>query len=76
MPVNLMRARVRPTAPVSSPRNVDIVAMALAAALVILQVAGLVMLERSRAPAMQGSFPREVAGCAEAAASASQIPYD
>lgn len=77
MPTNLMRASVRPTVPVSSARNVNIVAMALTAALVTLQFFGLVMLERSHAHAMQVSFPREPASCAELApAPVSQIPYD
>jgi hypothetical protein len=51
--------------------------MALTAALVSLQLAGLVMLERSHARAMQVSFPREPATCAESVAvPVSQIPYD
>jgi len=77
MPTNLMRASVRSIAPVSSTRNLNIVATALTVALVTLQLAGLVMLERSHAHAMQVSFPREPAACAEdAAAPVSQIPYD
>lgn len=77
MPTNLMRASVRPPAPVSSARNTNIVAMALTAALVTLQLIGLVMLERSHAHAMQVSFPREPASCAESvAAPVPQIPYD
>ena len=77
MPTNLMRASARPIAPVSSTRNLNIVAMVLTGALVTLQLAGLVMLERSHAHAMQVSFPREPAACAEgAAAPVSQVPYD
>ena len=77
MPTNLMRASVRPVAPASSARNGSIVAIALTAALGILQLAGLVMLERSHAHAMQGSSPREAAACAESASiPATPIPYD
>lgn len=77
MPVNLMRASARPITPRSNARNVNIVAMALTAALVTLQLVGLIMLERSHAHAMQVSFPREPATCADSApAPLSQIPYD
>jgi hypothetical protein len=77
MPTNLMRASVQPATPASSTRNVNIVAITLTAALVTLQFAGLVMLERSHAHAMQVSFPREPASCAEStAAPVSPIPYD
>ena len=77
MPTNLMRASVRSVAPVSSTRNLNIVAIALTAALVTLQLAGLVMLERSHAHAMQVSFPRGPAACTEStAAPVSQVPYD
>ena len=77
MPINLMRASVRPVTPVSSARNGSIVAIALTAALVILQLVGLVMLERSHSHAMQGSFPREAAACAESASMpVTPIPYD
>ena len=77
MPVDLMRATVRPITPVSSARNSSVVAIALTAALVTLQLVGLVMLERSHAHAMQVSFPREATSCDEAAAApVSQIPYD
>ena len=77
MPTHLMRASARPITPRSNARNVDFVAMALTAALVTLQLAGLIMLERSHAHAMQVSVPREPAACAEsAAAPVSQIPYD
>ena len=77
MPTNLMRASVRSIAPVSSARNGSIVATALTAALVILQLVGLVMMERSHAHAMQGSILREAAACAESASMpATPIPYD
>ncbi len=77
MPTDLMRASVRPAAPVSNVRNTNIVAMTLTAALVTLQLVGLVMLERSHAHAMQVSFPREPASCPESAsAPVSPIPYD
>jgi hypothetical protein len=77
MPINLMRASARPVTPVSRARNVDIVAIALTAALVTLQLAGLAMLERSRAHAMQVQFPDEPKACAEsAAAPVSQLPFD
>ena len=77
MPINLMRASAEPATQVSRARNGNIVAIALTAALVILQLAGLIMLERSHAHAMQVSFPREPASCAEgAAAPVPQIPYD
>ena len=77
MPTDLIRARARPAVPVSSTRNGNIVAVALTAALVTLQLVGLVMLERSHAHAMQVSFPREPAACAESiAAPVAQIPYD
>lgn len=77
MPTDLMRANAPPAAPVSRARNVNIVAIALTAALVTLQLAGLAMLERSHAHAMLASFPREPASCVEStAAPVSQIPYD
>jgi hypothetical protein len=51
--------------------------MALTAALVTLQLFGLIMLERSHAHAMQVSLPHEPASCAEsAAAPVSQSHYD
>ena len=77
MPTNLMRASARPAASVSNARNGNIVAVALTAALVILQLVGLVMLERSHAHAMQASFPREPASCAEdAPPPVPEIPHD
>ncbi|MET4385172.1 hypothetical protein ABIB73_000907 [Bradyrhizobium sp. F1.4.3] len=77
MPIDLIRASARPVPPRSNARNVNIVAIALTAALVTLQLVGLAMLERSHVHAMQISFPREPAICAESAvAPVSQIPYD
>ena len=77
MPINLMRASAEPATAVSRVRNGNIVAIALTAALVTLQLVGLIMLERSHAHAMQVSFPREPASCAESAAvPVPQIPYD
>ncbi|MGY0574490.1 hypothetical protein ACTGJ9_028305 [Bradyrhizobium sp. RDM12] len=77
MPTNPMRASAEPTTGISNARNGNFVAIALTAALVTLQLAGLIMLERSQAHAMQVSFPREPASCAEsAAAPVSQSPYD
>lgn len=77
MPTDLMRGSARPAAPRSNARNVNIVAIALTAALVTLQLVGLAMLERSHAHAMQVSFPRELAVCTESAGvPVSQIPYD
>jgi len=77
MPTNLMRASAEPATAVSRARNGNIVAITLTAALVTLQLVGLIMLERSHAHAMQVSFPREAASCAESAAvPVSQVPYD
>jgi hypothetical protein len=77
MPINPMRASAEPTTAISNARNGNFVAIALTAALVTLQLAGLIMLERSHAHAMRVSFLREPASCAEsAAAPVSQIPYD
>jgi len=77
MPTDLIRTSIRPVAAVSSTRNLNIVAIALTAALVTLQLAGLVMLERSHAHAMQVSFPREPAACVDSAgAPVAPIPYD
>jgi hypothetical protein len=57
-------------------RNVSIVAIALTAALVALQLVGLAMLERSHAYA-HSSVPPEPAVCTESAeVPVSQIPYD
>ena len=77
MPTDLMSANARPVPRRSNARNVNIVAVALTAALVTLQLVGLVMLERSHAHAMQVSFPREPVACTESAPTpVSPIPYD
>ncbi|WP_354204201.1 MULTISPECIES: hypothetical protein [unclassified Bradyrhizobium] len=57
-------------------RNVSIVAIAVTAALVVLQLVGLTMLERSHAYAIP-SVPLGPALCTESAeVPVSQIPYD
>ena len=77
MPTDLISASTQPVRPRSNARNVNIVAVALTAALVTLQLVGLAMLERSHAHAMQVSFPRETASCTEdPVIPVSQIPYD
>ena len=77
MPTDLMSASTQPVLRRSNARNVNIVAVALTAALVILQLVGLAMLERSHAHAMHVSFPREPAICTESTEPpVSQIPYD
>ncbi|MFT4117597.1 hypothetical protein [Bradyrhizobium sp.] len=77
MPTNLMRASAPPVAARSSARNVNIVVIALTAALVALQLVGLAILERSHAHAMQAPVSREPVGCPEAAAApVPEIPYD
>jgi hypothetical protein len=77
MPTNLTRASAPPATPHSNRRNANIVAIALTAALVTLQLIGLAMLERSHAHAMHASFPREPAVCTESTGAAvSYIPYD
>lgn len=77
MPTDLMRASRPPASQNSNVRNVNIVALALTAALVALQLVGLAMLERSHAHAMHVSLPREPAVCTESAdVPVSQIPYD
>jgi hypothetical protein len=77
MPTDLMRASTPPASPRSSARNANIVAIALTAALVTLQLIGLAMLERSHAHAMHVPSPREQAVCSEGAdVPVSQIPYD
>ena len=76
MPTNLTRAGTRPVAPIARTRNFDIVALALVAALVVLQFAGLVILQRSRTTATPLQ-PPQPAACAESPApTAAQIPYD
>ncbi|EHR02661.1 hypothetical protein Bra471DRAFT_03421 [Bradyrhizobium sp. WSM471] len=77
MPTELIRASARPATPNSNVRDVSIVAIALTAALVALQLVGLAMLERSHAYAMHPSAPLEPAVCTESAGvPVSQIPYD
>jgi hypothetical protein len=77
MPTELIRASARATTPNSNVRNVSIVAIALTAALVTLQLVGLAMVERSHAYAMHPSAPLEPAACTESAeVPVSQIPYD
>lgn len=79
MPTDLMRASAPPATPRSSARNVNIVAMALTAALVTLQLVGLAMLHRSHAqpvsPSLVNSHDRAI--CTESAdVPAAQTPYD
>ena len=77
MPTDLMSASTQPVPPRSNARNVNIVAVALTAALVTLQLVGLAMLDRSHAYAMRASFPRDPAVCTEnTEAPVSQTPYD
>jgi len=77
MPTDLMGASAPPDIPNSKVRNVNVVAIALTAALVTLQLVGLTMLERSHAYAMHPSVPLEAAVCTESAeVPVSQIPYD
>lgn len=77
MPTDLTRASAPPANPPSSARNFNIVAIALTAALVALQLVGLAILERSHAHAMHVSFPRELALCPEGPdAAVPQSPYD
>lgn len=77
MPTELIRGSARPATPNSSVRNVSIVAIAVTAALVVLQLVGLTMLERSHAYAMHPSVPLGPALCTESAVvPVSQIPYD
>ncbi|WP_247360449.1 hypothetical protein [Bradyrhizobium sp. 4] len=58
-------------------RNVNVVAIALTAALVTLHLVGLAMVERSHAYAMYPSAPLEPAACMESVVvPVSQIPYD
>lgn len=77
MPTDLMRASTPPATARSNARNANIVASALTAALVMLQLIGLAMLERSHAHATQVSMPREQAVCSGSAdVPVSQIRYD
>lgn len=77
MPTDLMRASAPPATPHSNGRNANIVAVALTAALVTLQLMGLAVLERSHAHAIHVSLPLEAAACTESATAAvPRIPYD
>lgn len=77
MPTDLMCVKQPPATRPSNARNFNIVAIALTAALVALQLVGLAILERSHAHAMHTSFPHEAAVCPEGlAADVPQIPYD
>ncbi|MGY4625150.1 hypothetical protein ACVWY3_002906 [Bradyrhizobium sp. USDA 4486] len=77
MPTNPMRASAPPALPRSSARNANIVAVALTAALVTLELIGLAMLERSHVHAMHVSLPREQAVCSGSAdVPVSQVSYD
>ena len=76
MPTDLMGASAPPNTPNSNVHNVNIVAIALTAALVTLQLVGLAMLERSHAYA-HPSVPLVPVVCTERAdIPVSQIPYD
>ncbi|MCK1273111.1 hypothetical protein ABIB75_002758 [Bradyrhizobium sp. GM2.2] len=76
MPTELIRASARATTPNSNVRNASIVAIALTAALVALELVGLAMLERSHAYA-QPSVPLVPTVCTESTdVPVSQIPYD
>lgn len=77
MPTDLTRASAPPASPNSNARNVNLVAVALTAALVTLQLIGLLILERSHAHAEHVSFAREPDVCTEHLdAPVAQIPYD
>ena len=79
MPTELIRASAQPAPPNSNARNVSIVAIALTAALVALQLVGLAMLEHSHAkpvsPSLLNSQDAQLCtGSAEV--HAMQTPYD
>ena len=79
MPTELSRARARRASPPSNARNVSIVAIALTAALVALQLVGLAMLEHSQArPVSQSLLDSHDAGLCSGSADvpATQTPYD
>jgi hypothetical protein len=79
MPTELSRARARPAGPPSNARNVSIVAIALTAALVALQLVGLAMLEHSHAgPVSQSLLNSHDADLCSGSAEvpATQTPYD
>lgn len=79
MPTELMRASAPPANARSNVRNVNIVAIAMTAALVTLQLVGLAMLERSHAqPASQSLLNSHDAELCTGGADvpATQTPYD
>ena len=61
MPTNLLRTSNPPATPHSSARNAGIVAVALTAALVVLQLVGLALLERSHALPLSPSLILSIA---------------
>lgn len=79
MPTDLMRMSAPPASQRSNVRNVNIVAIALTAALVTLQLVGLAMLERSHAQIVSPSLVRssDAGICTESVEiPATQTPYD
>jgi hypothetical protein len=79
MPTELIRASAQPATPNSNARNVSIVAIALTAALVALQLVGLAMLEHSHAKPVSQSLlnSQDAQLCAGSAdVPATQTPYD
>lgn len=78
MPTELIRVSARPGSPRSNARNGNIVAFALTAALVMLQLVGLAMLERSHAQSVPPSLVKSSqTSCAESAEiPTTQTPYD
>ena len=78
MPTELIRASARPGSRRSNARNGNIVAIALTAALVTLQLVGLAMLERSHAQSVPPSLVKSSqTSCAESAEiPTTQTPYD
>lgn len=77
MPTHPMRASAPPANPRSSAHNFNIVAIALTAALVALQLVGLSILERSHAHAMHASSVHEAAVCLDGGgADVPQLPTD
>ncbi|WP_298242691.1 hypothetical protein [uncultured Bradyrhizobium sp.] len=77
MPTDLIRASTLPANRRSSARNFNVVAVVLTVSLVILQLVGLAILERSHAHAMHVSLPSEAAVCPEGVnVDVPQIPYD
>lgn len=79
MPTELIRTGTRPASPPSNVRNVNVVAIALTAALVTLQLAGLAIVERSHAHPVSQSLltSHDAELCAGSAETpATQTPYD